>query len=267
MRKFIGLLIIFISLLNVGCKSVSVDAGQEAVLVSQPWFFGEGQIFKTPVYPGLKWVAFSTDAYRYSTLPAKRTESFNDIMTKDNNPVDLDAFIILENTSGKTPIIHAKFGKDYYKNKIQEEFRSSIRNKVSDFDMHVLTTKRRVVDSLQLVVKDNMKTYINGLGIPVNVNEVIIGKVTPPAEVLAQTVATAAQKQAERTYAAQTQAEAKRELSEEARAKADQAYARQMNMSVDQYLKSVELENQKLAIESKADVSFVYGIPATYIKQ
>lgn len=267
MKKLLVLLsfALFLSTTFTSCHSVSTDAGEEAVLVSKPWIFGSGKIFQEPVEAGkLEWVAASTSAYYYSTLPEKITESFDNIMTADNNPVDLNAHIILQNQTGKTPIIHENFGKSYYKNKIQEEFRSNIRNKVSGFKLFTLTTQRSVVDSLQLVTKEEMKVYIQNLGIPVDVDNVIIGKVIPPDEVLAQTVATAAQKQAERTYEAQTAAEKKREVSEKARAKADQAYAKEMNMSVDQYLKSVELENQRMAIDKKANVSFIYGVQAVH---
>ena len=40
------------------CTSVTPDAGQEAVLVHKPWFFGTGGVDNTPVETGLEYTWF-----------------------------------------------------------------------------------------------------------------------------------------------------------------------------------------------------------------
>jgi hypothetical protein len=44
------------------CRTVTPDAGYEAVLVRKPLIFGSGGVDDTPVKTGLKYVAFTTEA-------------------------------------------------------------------------------------------------------------------------------------------------------------------------------------------------------------
>jgi len=41
---------------TMGCGTVKPNAGEEAVLVMQPWLFGHGGVDPTPVKTGLVWV-------------------------------------------------------------------------------------------------------------------------------------------------------------------------------------------------------------------
>ena len=79
-----------------GCLTPSsVGAGEEVVLVKKPWFFGHGGVEAEPVKTGLVWTAFSTEVVRVNVKPFNKTEPFDDLITKDNNPVDFDIHLTL----------------------------------------------------------------------------------------------------------------------------------------------------------------------------
>ena len=70
MRKIIGLCTILVALLFTGCVTPSsVDAGEEAVLVKKPYFFGHGGVDPESIKTGLVWTAFSTEVVRINVKP------------------------------------------------------------------------------------------------------------------------------------------------------------------------------------------------------
>lgn len=79
---------------STGCTSVVPDAGEEAVLVEKPLFFGTGGVIPAPVKTGREYVALSTDHILVSVVPFKHEERFDDMVTKDNINVDLNAYLV-----------------------------------------------------------------------------------------------------------------------------------------------------------------------------
>ena len=63
--------VLFVTLMFTSCYRVTPDAGQEAVLVHKPYFFGKDGVDKNPVGTGSKWVWWSTDAIAVSMVPQK----------------------------------------------------------------------------------------------------------------------------------------------------------------------------------------------------
>lgn len=47
-----------ICVVTTGCSYTSVDAGEEAVLIYKPYFFGHGGVDPTPVKTGATWTAW-----------------------------------------------------------------------------------------------------------------------------------------------------------------------------------------------------------------
>jgi hypothetical protein len=132
---------------------------------------------------------------------------------------------------------------------------------ISDIQFE-LASDRAILDSISNLVLVDMQKYVKTTNIPVEIQSVIIGAATPPQDVLAETVHTAAQKQRILTQNATKQAEDARKAAEIAKADADKAYQTQMNMSVDQYLqlRSIEIQKEKVQlIKDKQNVSIIFG--------
>ena len=75
------------------CTSVTPDAGQEAVLVHKPWFFGTGGVDMTPVETGLEYTWLSTDYVIVGMLPTKYDEQLDDVTSNDNTLTNLQILI------------------------------------------------------------------------------------------------------------------------------------------------------------------------------
>lgn len=115
----IGLLSLF---LFTGCVGPSsIDAGEEAVLIYKPWIFGHGGVDETPVTTGLVWTAWSTEVQRVNVKPFILNETFDDLITKDNNPIDFKIHLTFQHIQGKTPILVKNFG---FAKKDEETFKN-----------------------------------------------------------------------------------------------------------------------------------------------
>lgn len=257
---FVGLVMSLFSMTS--CDSVSVNGDQEAVLVMKPWFFGHGGVDKTAISSGREWVAWTTDNVKFTITPTTYTETFDDMMTDDNTPVDFAAYLKLQIRKGETPVLLEKFGEKWYENSVAPTFRTMVRDKASMFKMFSLTSDREVLADIQKEVKNKITEYCNKIGLPVSVMEVTIGKVTPPEEVLEETRRTAAQNQSKLTQDARAAAEISRKQAEINKAIADKAYQTQMNMNTSEYLQLRQLEIEKEKVElvrDKQNVTIVMG--------
>ncbi len=264
MKKLLPLLAIVFAVSFTSCYRVQPDATQESVLVMKPYIFGHGGVDSDPVTSGATWCAATTDHVEFTITPRIFTESFNNLITHDNINVDFNAYITLQVTKGETPVLLEKFGDDstWYKNNIQQTFRTLIRNGASDHTCFELASNRKILDSLSQVVKQEITEHVKNLGMPVTVIDVQIGAVTPPDDVLAETVHTAAQTQRILTQNATKLAEDARKAAEISKAEADKAYQNQMNMTIDQYLalRNIEIQKEKIQlIKDKANVSIIFG--------
>lgn len=260
MKKLLNFILILSLLFSFGsCQMPGVDAGEELVVIQKPWFFGSGGIKKEPVTSGRPLLAISTDFVKYNIKPVKHTENFEDVITYDNNPVNFEAYIQIRINSGKTPYLHEDFGQKWYTNNIREHFRTKIRGYCSKYNMFTLSTDRTIVDSLETIIHTEMVDLIEDLGMPLEIMNVIIGKVTPPQAVLHETTKTAAERQAIKTQEARKDREDARKLADIAKAKADQAYKNSFSgMTINQYLylRSLEIEAEKInMVKGKKNVS------------
>ena len=253
------LAIIMIAFTFTGCTNPGVDAGEEMVIIQKPWIFGSGGVKEDPVTSGRKVLALSTDYVKYNVKPVKHEEKFDDVITLDNNPVDFTGYVQTQIREKQTPKLHKKFGEKWYENNVEDQFRAKIRGYCSKYRMFTLSTDRNVVDSLELIILQEMQEYIKSIDMPVDINQVIIGKVTPPREVLDETTKTAAATQSIKTQEARQLAESARENADIAKAKADMAYMNAFSgMTVNQYLmlRSLEIEKEKIdMVKGKKNVT------------
>lgn len=263
MRKFLFMCMTALLLASAmtSCQMKGVDGGEEMVIIQKPWFFGSGGVVDEPAVAGRHWLALSTDYEIYNIKPVKYEESFDDVITYDNNPVDFSAYIQLQILSGETPRLHESFGKNWYKNNVEDQFRAKVRNKCSQYKMFTLSTDRKIVDSLEVAIFNEMVAYVESIDLPVDVQQVIIGKVTPPKAVLDETTKTAAATQSIKTQDARKNAELARMAADSAKAEADMAYKNNFDgMTINQYLwlRQLEIEKEKIdMVKGKDKVSII----------
>ena len=258
MRRLKVLFVLSLVIMLSSCSMPGVDAGEEMVLIQKPWVFGSGGVVKEPIVSGRPLLAISTEYEKYTRQPIKYSELFTDVITYDNNPVDFDAHIQVQLIKGESPVLHEKFGRNWYENNIEDQFRAKIRGYCSKFQMFTLSTDRKIVDSLENGILVEMQDYIKTIDMPVTINQIIIGKVTPPKAVLLETVKTAAEKQAIKTQETRKHREIARESADIAKATADQAYMLTFKgMNISQYiqLRSLEIEAEKIdMVKNKPNV-------------
>ncbi len=237
--------------INTGCTYSSVDAGEEGVMIYQPYLFGSGGVGSTPIKTGAVWTAWSTSVERYNIKPVKMKESFIDLTASDNVAIDFDVYVTLKIQEGKTPVLHEKSGRAWYTNKIKDTFRGYVRNEARQRTSIQLRTNEKVINGAQKKIKALMVNYIKRIGLPVKVIKVNIGKVVPPKEVLAEAAQTAAQKQRKQTQEQRKLAEDARAAAEKAAALADKQYSSQFKMTTEQFLRNKELDIMAMAVKSK----------------
>ncbi|MDK9699173.1 MAG: SPFH domain-containing protein [bacterium] len=271
--KVLTLILIISAIFTInGCTSVSVNAGEEAVMISKPLLFGHGEVYQTPVSTGRTWAAFTTSYVIYNIMPVNRKEHFENLITNDNTPIMFDANLTLQIISGETPKLHQKFGTHWFENNIQPTLREAIRDKACTFKMFDLAGKREVLIQVVDYTIDALNKHISKIGLPVKVIGLTISQVTPPPQVLEETQRTAAQNQSILTQEARAMAELSRKQAEINKADADLAYQKHMGMTIPQYLSLRQLEIQKEQVELVKDnknVTVIFGggqsgVPITY---
>lgn len=243
-----------------GCTPSSVDAGEEAVLIYKPYIFGHGGVDSEPVTTGLTWTALSTSVERVTLLPFNIDEVFDDLVTEDNNPVDFKIHLTFKHIKSKTPILIEKFGKlKWYKNKVREPLRNSVRSFTKNNKMFDMTTNSNTTTRLQEIVESEVRAFLRKEDIPTELMKATIGKVMPPQAVIDATIQTAVQKQNVKTQDERVKAEKARKAAEQASAEADSAYMIKMKMTPSQYLSMKQLENQRIAIDKGSQVTIIMG--------
>lgn len=244
------------------CYRVKPDAGQESVLIMQPFIFGHGGVDEDPVSTGASWCWATTDHKEFNITPQTITEEFDNMIPSDNTPVSFSAYLKVQIKKGQTPILYKNFGETWYSNNIQATFRTLVREKACVHKMFDLASKREISAKLEVDILALMQDYVKKINLPVEVMQVSIGAITPPSEVLFETKQTAAQNQSILTQNARKNAEDARKDAEVSKAIADKSYQTQMNMTVDQYLalRQLEIEKEKVElIKDNPKVSIIFG--------
>ncbi len=261
--KFKLLLLTLLScVLMSSCAISGVDADEEAVFVAKPWIFGGGGVYDNPLTEGTSITAASTDVVRFKIVPQKYAEAFDDVMSDDNTPVDLQAYVILQINNGKTPILLKNYGEKWYENNVRETFRKYIRDRVSTYPMYDLTSNREACQKIEDETLTLLQSYFNkldkGKELPVKILSVIVDRATPNKEVMEEINKTASQIQAKKTQTERESMEIARAKAERERAIADKQYQSQMNLTADQFiaLRALEIEKEKIEmIKGKDNVN------------
>lgn len=231
MKKLLFLPLLFAL---AACGSVTPDAGQEAVLVKKPWFFGHGGVADEPVTTGRSFVALTTDAIMVDVRPVEWTIPFNDLMTKDGVPLHFDAAAVVQVTD--SVLLIKKFGPKWFENNLSSVAQNLVRQAVRKHGMNEVAIDTTAIDSIDAEVRTGLVAYIEKAGLPIRLVRFTVGKANPPDAIKDQRVETAQQEQRQKTEGMKQQAEVARKQAEIARAEADNAYRSQMSLSPEQFV-------------------------------
>lgn len=259
------LFLIVCSIIFYWSNLVSVEAGFEMVETRQPYFLGDDGVNPTPFPTGRHFIWPSSSVKHYDIRPQKHVEKFVDITASDNVPIDFSATFVFIQKPGASPVVHENFGEAWYRTKVQDKLRTLTRNEARDRSSADLRTNRTTIEDFQTNTLEKGNTFLTDANIPFIIQQVQVGRVVPPQELIEEAARTAAQKQRKRTQDARQLAEAAREAAERSAATADKAYMTEIGMTPDQYLKSraLDLRQEQLAIlkEAKGKANFnVYMI-------
>lgn len=248
-----------------GCTSAAPDGDEVGILIMKPWFFGHGGICDEPVQTGQTWCALSTDVVYMKVTPIAYDEHIEDAYSNDNTQLDWDIQIILQIQGEKAPILLRNYGIDWYKNNIHKPFTSHFYNLVGNYSPFDLMSNRAVTDSIEVLMKKYMETYIVDLSkkkgeMPVTVNNIIIGKGTPNEQMKKEMDRTAAMIQERKSQEQRQATEKAREAAERQRARADRAYMAELNLTTQDFINLKWI--QTISEKQGANIDVMVG-PAT----
>ena len=241
MKKIFSVLIVLICLVAMAsCTKVQPKADEEAALTMQPWFFGHGGVDKSPVTTGLTWCAVTTHANYFKVTPQRYDESFDDIFSNDNTPLDFDTYIVIQVQKGKSPTLLQNYGVDWYRNNIQVYYRNKTREYVSMYNPFDLISNREVLNKIDSALIVDVRQHVAELSktreFPITILSITTGSAKPNKEQLVEMNRTAQLIQQKRSEEQKVQAEKARAESERERAIADKAYMQEMNLTAGQFI-------------------------------
>lgn len=244
-------------LLTSACRTISPDAGHEAVVIKKPWFFGHGGVDGDPIKTGLSIAAVSTDAVYVNMQPIQIGEHFDDLMSLDGVPLDFDAVIRLRITDSVRII--KEFGPNWYENNVKAELRNRIRQAVRKHGMNETAISTSAIEDIDREISGSIEKYITDAKLPLELKQITVGKANPPDSIKNQRVETAAQQQRVLTEQQRKLAEDSRKMAEQSRAEADNAFRNAMQMSPDQYLRleDIKMKQAVCGKEGKGGCTFI----------
>ena len=156
MKRFalVSLFVLFLT----GCRSYAPDAGHEIVLVKKPYFFGHGGVDSDPVKTGRSYAALSTEGVDVYMQPQKFETELPDTMTSDGVPITFHAIMILQVTDSVDLI--RNFGPDWYKNNMEEQFKTMVRQAVRKRGMNETAISTTALDLIDAEIHDQLVQFI-----------------------------------------------------------------------------------------------------------
>ncbi len=267
MRRAIAM-VLALTAAACGIKTTTPDAGHEVVLIRKPLFFGSGGVDSTPVRPGLKYIAWTTQAVDVNMQPSRVDSEFNDLMTSDGVPIDFHAvisYVVIDSVR-----LVRDFGAEmtpsgvpgFWVRNLDQPFRTAVRDSVKKHGMNEMAIMATAAEAVDQEVTNHLLAIVKETSVPVRILDVSLGRANPPDAILHQRVETAAQEQRINTEKQRKLAEDQRKLAEESRAAADQAYNQRMGLNTEQYvsLRAIEMQREVCA---KGTCTFLFGGNAT----
>ena len=241
MKKILSIwAVVTLSIALLSCHGVRPNAGEEAVLIYKPWFFGHGGVDQTPVQTGLTWCWWTTDAVTYIITPYKWQVNMDDLFSNDNTPLDFHTAVVTQIKKGKTPILLENYGNNWFDNNVFNFFCNRVRDHVSQHSPFDLMSNREVLNKIDSILLVELRAHIAELSkdreLPIDIKQVVIGKAIPNKEQLDEMNRTAKAVQAKQTQEREAEVQLAREKAERQRAVADKAYQNEMGLSTQQFI-------------------------------
>lgn len=243
--SLVSMLAVCISL--TACGAVSPTAGEEAVLVYQPVFFGSGGCGPDVIKTGRVWTAASTTGVLVNVLPREQQFTFDDLFTSDGVPLDFHAAIQYQITDSLSLV--CKFGADdgpngmgFFNRVLSNPFKTIVRNAVKAYGLNEMAISASASDAVDRIVSEQFAKVVAETGVPIKVTGVTLGRANPPDAIKTQRIATAEQEQRVNTERQRKIAEDMRRAAEESRAIADRAYNDKMGMDTQQWLATKQMD-------------------------
>ena len=251
-----GFLVATMALL-AGCSTYAPDAGHEVVLIKKPWFFGHGGVVDDPVKTGRTFTAITTDGIDIYMQPQKFEADLKDTMTQDGVPISFHAIMVLRVTNSVALI--KGFGPDWYRNNLEEQFRTMVRQAVRKRGMNETAISTTAIDAIDEEIRDSLIAFIKEKQLPIELVTMTVGRANPPDSVKNQRIETAAQQQRIQTETQRKLAEDARLQAEQSRAAADNAYREAMHLSPEQFLalETIKMQSNVCGPEGKATCTFI----------
>ncbi len=240
-------------------KRTTVNEGMEAVIIKKPWFLGKGGIETKTIHTGTIWSVASTEIKLISLKPFSIEESFSELLTKDNIPIDFKISLSFKYQKGKGSLLVSNFGEseEWYKNLLSPPLQKTVEIAVKQRTLLDMTDDVNAVKELNEYIVFGVDDFLKKQSIPVELIDINIGKITPPKEIIEASIKTEVEKQNIKRQKEQIRVQELRKKAEHATANADRAYMIRMGMTPREYLdmkrielKSKELSNQRVAINS-----------------
>lgn len=267
MLKIMTIAILAISFTS--CGTETVGGNEEGVFIKKPYIWGSDGVDTTDILTDGRGVcAWTTDFEKFTITPVNYEEKFDNMASNDNTPLDFETHLTLQILRGRSGHLLKYFGKDWYVNSVAQVYRGMVRKHVSRYAANGLISNDSIVTLIDDKLEEELQKKLDEMKLPVKVIAINIGKAVPPDDVLAESERTSAQKQAKLTQDARKLAEDAREAAEKSKAVADKAYMNEMHFTNSEYLKSQELLNQTLLIQTGKNLNvtfFVGGSPQPVI--
>ena len=251
------LFVILFAFCIAGCSTYSPDAGHEVVLVDKPWLFGHGGIESESVKTGRTYTALSTDGIDVYMQPQKLESELPDTMTQDGVPITFHAIMVLQVVDSVSLI--KNFRPDWYKNNMEEPFKTMIRQAVRKRGMNETAISTTALDAIDAEIRDQLIAFIKDKKLPVQLLTMTVGKANPPDAIKNQRIETATQEQRIQTEKQTKLAEDQRQQAEQSRANADNAYREAMHLSPEQFiqLETIKMQRDVCGGNGKAGCTFI----------
>ncbi len=251
-------IVLFVALLGLlaGCNTWGPDAGHEVVLIKKPWIFGHGGIVDDPVKAGRSFGAITTKGVDVYMQPQKLDTELPDTMTSDGVPISFHAVMVVQVTDSVALI--KGFGEDWYKNNLEQQFTTMIRQAVRRHGMNETAISTTAIDAIDAEIRDALTAYLTSKALPVKLITMTVGRANPPDSVKNQRIETAAQQQRIQTETQKKLAEDARLTAEQSRAAADNAYREFMHLSPEQFIQLEQIKMQeKVCGNDKTSCTFI----------
>lgn len=259
-----GFVFLALAFAAAGCTVVTPEAGQEAVVVDKPWFFGRGGVQPEPIPTGLQYTWLSSRPVYVNIYPVQYDSNFKDMMSADGVPLQFHSSIRLQVVDSVSLV--KNFGAKWYQNNIEQEFENRVRTAAKKHGMNETAIYVSAIEAIDEELTRGMTEYINEKKLPVKLIKVTVGRVNPPDSILDQRTETAKQQQRSITEQQRALAEIQRADAEKKRALADNAYKDQIGLNNAQFLELERINMQReVCTKNKSCTVFMGDTPTPFM--